>query len=744
MSRLKRQRLTETGHERVTATTAENAALFGDEQSNISSEDPIKPQARRSLFVRSLPASATTESLTLLFSQSYPLRHATVVIDKATGKSKGFGFVTFADIKDAESAQKEFNGVSFDGSEIKVEVAEPRNRQHKKGLPGVPDSTVKVSREQHYRPPPKLIVRNLPWSLDSEQLGKLFMSYGKVKHASMPKLGVGLSAGFGFVVLRGRKNAERALKAMNGKNVDGRTLAVDWAVVKETWEDLQKLEEKQGDSGQPDESIKSEEGTDIEGSENILSDIEQSDEPDGEDVDANANEDDKDKIQEVDHADATEKQSTLFVRNIPFTVTDGSLLEHFTSFGPVRYARIVVDQVTKRSKGTGFICFFEPEDAKRCLHEAPRPQKFSALQGWAGRGTNASSLKQSVLQDTSLDRTGRFTLEGRVLDISFALGRAEAARLTFTNSYLRDAQDRDRRHWYLLSEGTLPSNSPLYISMSPSEVKMREDSAKQRQTLIRSNPMLHVSLTRLSIRNLPRSVTSKDLKLLAREAVVGFAKDVKAGSRTHLSKEEVLRGGDDMRSAEKERKGKGKGIVKQAKVVFEGRDGSKVAENSDARRSRGYGFIEYSSHRWALMSLRWLNGYAMDSSRSTWDSTASTPIRKEKQKRLIVEFAIENAQVVLRRQQREGKARERSKLVSEQREKSKLTEKTKQWSKNQLMAKTRKGMKRKWPNESSGKGTSRDEFQVQDSRDVEKEAKRQRIIGRKRMSRKVRRQVTSS
>jgi nucleolar protein 4 len=179
---------------------------------------------------------------------------------------------------------------------------------------------------------------------------------------------------------------------------------------------------------------------------------------------------------------------------------------------------------------------------------------------------------------------------------------------------------------------------------------MREASAKQRQNIMKSNPTLHISLTRLSVRNIPRHINSKGLKALAREAVVGFAKDVKTGLRQPLSKEELSRSAEMMKEAERLRKLRGKGVVKQAKVVFEGREGSKISEKSGAGRSRGYGFIEYTSHRCALMGLRWLNGHVV--------SAPSTEIGVgEKKKRLIVEFAIENAQVVNRRRERELKSR---------------------------------------------------------------------------------------
>ena len=204
--------------------------------------------ARRTLFVRSLPAIATSEALTKLFSENYPLKHATVVLDTETKQSKGYGFVTFADAEDAQRAADELNGKIFLGRRMKIEIAQPRSREivATEGMEGKRKSTIsaeaaaiKKAREEKMaeaKKPPKLIIRNLPWSVKTpEQLEELFRKFGKVKHSTLPKV-KDKQAGFGFVVMRGRKNAEKALAAINGTTVDGRQLAVDWAVEKEVWE----------------------------------------------------------------------------------------------------------------------------------------------------------------------------------------------------------------------------------------------------------------------------------------------------------------------------------------------------------------------------------------------------------------------------------------------------------------------------------------------------------------------------
>ena len=748
MSRLKRQRLTTDGRDKVTVRT-DDASYFdvGHSPKN-TSDEPTKQQQGRSLFVRSLPESATTESLTNLFSQNFPVRHATVVLDPESKKSKGYGFVTFADVEDAQSAKETFDRSLFEGRKIKVDFAEPRHRQANE------DGSAPLRKKQFERPrlesqqPPKLIVRNLAWTVKRpEDLAALFRSYGKVKHATMPTTKPGLSAGFGFVVLRGRKNAEKAIEGMNGKEVEGRTLAVDWAVEKEVWETLQNGEKQAGvqDSTAHNSAAADDDGpVNLGGNEGFpIADITSSEvEPDDSSDDSGDEEDGTELSNKYESEGESQPQtqdnsSTLFIRNLPFTTNDETLGEHFEVFGPVRYARVVLDHATERSKGTGFVAFYNPDDADACLREAPRLQATAEQT----RNNRGATIKHSILEDTSLDRTGRYTIEGRVLHVSRAVDRKEATRLTVAGTNLRDARDNDKRRLYLLSEGTVPSGSPLYEQLSASEIKMREDSAKQRQSLTRSNPTLHLSLTRLSVRNLPRSITSKDLKALAREAVVGFARDVKAGARRQLSKEELSRDSEAMREAERLRKAKGKGIVKQTKVVFEGREGGKVAEDSGAGRSRGYGFIEYSSHKWALMGLRWLNGHAVGPSRSDSTSTAFAAVAKERKKRLIVEFAIENAQVVGRRHEREAKARERSKLIAEKRAKGELPEKPpKPFTKDQLMAKTRKGTKRKQTSDAPASGHS---DAASPAKEADKAAKRQQIIGRKRMLRRSRNSAAS-
>ncbi|KAH4002593.1 hypothetical protein HBI81_158250 [Parastagonospora nodorum] len=736
--RRKRQRLSESGAEVVTATAD------AETPSTAAAATP-KEVARRQLFVRGLAASVTTQDLTDFFSESYPIKNALVVLDKETKESKKFGFVTFADVEDAQRAKEEMKGKELQGKKIVMDFAEARQRE---GEPKDPKlaNRFKVQREQEMKDAqaPKIIVRNLPWSIKTpEQLGKHFLSYGKVNFVTLPKKPSGELRGFAFVALRGKKHAERAIQGLNGKEIDGRTIAVDWAVDRDTWQGLQKTEQD-GDDAKAGAEDDDEDMSDAESS--VVSSEDDSDAEEGsednEDLDdSNTDYEDVDDSDEeggvqLDDERPKREEFTVFVRNLPFTVTDESLKEHFEQFGGVRFARVVLDRETERPKGTGFVSFYGEEDMINCLKGVPKVKLQS--RNVDKKDGSTITVTHSVLEDADADPSGRYTLEGRILQLSRAVDKSEATRLTAEGAASRFSRDKDKRRLYLLSEGTIPSNSPLYQQLSPSEIKMREESAMLRKKQIQENPSLHLSLTRLSIRNIPRSITSKDLKQLARAAIVGFAADVKAGKRNKLSREEVMRGGQAMLVAEKQRKKRGVGIVKQAKVVFETPAGSKVGEDTGAGRSRGYGFIEYYTHRNALMGLRWLNGHAVDYKIKTElpkNKQKAKEALEDKRKRLIAEFAIENANVVSRRSTREDQAKD---------------------PKPKTEKDAARGQKRKRgdePREKPGKASRKDKAATKPqgasgadtneapagSEDKDKLAQRTRIIAQKRMKRKAKR-----
>ncbi|KGN59159.1 small RNA-binding protein 11, chloroplastic [Cucumis sativus] len=77
------------------------------------------------LFVGGLSYYTTDKGLSEAFSQYGQVIEATVVMDRVSDKSKGFGFVTFASLDEAHTALSEMNGKPLNGRVIFVNYAKP-------------------------------------------------------------------------------------------------------------------------------------------------------------------------------------------------------------------------------------------------------------------------------------------------------------------------------------------------------------------------------------------------------------------------------------------------------------------------------------------------------------------------------------------------------------------------------------------------------------------------------------------
>jgi nucleolar protein 4 len=223
----------------------------------------------------------------------------------------------------------------------------------------------------------------------------------------------------------------------------------------------------------------------------------------------------------------------------------------------------------------------------------------------------------------------------------------------------------------------ITDNSPVAASLPAEELEKRMNSFNARRNLLKTNPSLYVSKTRLSVRQIPVGVTEYMLKRLANYAVREFEEEVAKGEREPLDKAEME---VDETDKIKARKGKKSGQkVKQAKIV---RESSKADALTGKGKSKGYGFLELHEHEDALRVLRWVNnnravGGLWD---GWWKFEAKELIKKERgdgeegaarlkklkeeaqregsrwkatNKTLIVEFSIENVQVTERRKTRQ-------------------------------------------------------------------------------------------
>ncbi|MBA2226706.1 RNA recognition motif domain-containing protein [Thermogemmata fonticola] len=87
------------------------------------------------IYVGNLPWSTTTEDLYALFQQYGVVSRAQVIIDRETGRSRGFGFVEMPNEEEAQAAIAALNEAQYQGRPLTVNVARPREAGGGRGGP---------------------------------------------------------------------------------------------------------------------------------------------------------------------------------------------------------------------------------------------------------------------------------------------------------------------------------------------------------------------------------------------------------------------------------------------------------------------------------------------------------------------------------------------------------------------------------------------------------------------------------
>ncbi|WOH09777.1 hypothetical protein DCAR_0729236 [Daucus carota subsp. sativus] len=97
--------------------------------SNLSLCQAVRFMSSSKLFVGGLPWSIDDGSLREEFAQHGEVTEARVIIDQMTGRSRGFGFVTYTSSEEASSAKQAMDGQELQGRRVKVDFATDRPRQ---------------------------------------------------------------------------------------------------------------------------------------------------------------------------------------------------------------------------------------------------------------------------------------------------------------------------------------------------------------------------------------------------------------------------------------------------------------------------------------------------------------------------------------------------------------------------------------------------------------------------------------
>lgn len=229
MEDLKKRKLEETANGEITANTSEEQLRslldplaktqlvdllsklgcqypsIAEEIKSVASADP----ANRKLFVRGLAWNTSTETLCAAFVEHGEIEEGAVIIDKASGKSRGYGFITYKDI-DSTRRALEAPSKLIDGRMAVCTLA----------CEGV-SSTDQAQR--------KLYIGGLSPEITSEMLLLFFKKHGEIEEGSVAyDKDSNKSRGFGFITY---KTVEAAKKAIDDpqKMLGGRSITVKLA-----------------------------------------------------------------------------------------------------------------------------------------------------------------------------------------------------------------------------------------------------------------------------------------------------------------------------------------------------------------------------------------------------------------------------------------------------------------------------------------------------------------------------------
>ncbi|TFK00871.1 actin-binding Rho-activating protein-like [Platysternon megacephalum] len=545
------------------------------------------------LLVRGLPASARGPGLEQLFGQLGPLKRCFVVTHKGSETCRGFGYVTFSLLEDAQRALREVT--TFEGHEIKVAVAKKKLREKKQRQPDAPETPPEEQKPKKPKGAPKkarLIIRNLSFKCSEDDLKALFSPFGAVLEVNIPKKADGKMRGFAFVQFKNILQAGKALKGMNMKEIKGRTVAVDWAVAKDKYRATQAGPPSAGAGGSPgcsapgsrsfrlgkgtaaahaDSSEEEEEAGEAADEAEDGSEAER-EEPEGSDESAAGSEEDD------EDADVARKRKkgpkrpsdvaegrTVFIRNLAFDTEEEELGEMLEQFGDLKYVRIVLHPDTEHSRGCAFAQFTTQEAAQKCLEAA---------------------------QDDN--EGGGLRLGGRRLHLDLAVSRDEAQKLRAQ----KVKKPTGTRNLYLAREGLIRAGTQAAEGVSTTDMAKRARFEElKRQKLKDQN--IFVSRTRLCIHNLPKALDDRQLRPLLLRAAGG-------GPGLRIKECRVMR---NLTAPA----GKGRG------------------------QSLGYAFVEFETHEHALAALRHTN---------------NNPQLFGPHKRPIVEFSLEDRRKLKLKEQR--------------------------------------------------------------------------------------------
>ena len=208
------------------------------------------------LFVSNLNFSTKEKSLKKFFeSKDYKVSKVKIATHLKNGKdvSSGFGFVEFKDEDTLLKALKNLNGHLLEGHSVKLSISKTsstpnpndkllgKKRKKETELNNYEYESENVSNT-------KLLIKNLAFEANKEELRKLFKVYGQVKTVRLPLKMDGTHRGFAFIEFMSHDEAQKAFKELQNSHFYGRKIVIEWAQQEKTLDELRESTQRKAEA----------------------------------------------------------------------------------------------------------------------------------------------------------------------------------------------------------------------------------------------------------------------------------------------------------------------------------------------------------------------------------------------------------------------------------------------------------------------------------------------------------------
>ncbi|XP_042047188.1 polyadenylate-binding protein RBP47B'-like [Salvia splendens] len=188
-----------------------------------------------SIFVGDLAPDVTDYLLQETFRVSYPsVRGAKVVTDPNTGRSKGYGFVKFADETERNRAMVEMNGLYCSTRPMRISAAAPKKTAAGVQQPYAATKAIYPAPASYTTPVQAIpvdndinnttvFIGNLDPNVTEEELRQIFLQFGDIVYVKIPA-----AKGCGFVQFAARTSAEESIQRMQGTVIGQQVVRLSW------------------------------------------------------------------------------------------------------------------------------------------------------------------------------------------------------------------------------------------------------------------------------------------------------------------------------------------------------------------------------------------------------------------------------------------------------------------------------------------------------------------------------------